>query len=311
MFYNSSTKRCEFNWEACKKTIQLITRLASRLTTATQWHPDWDSIQKRDRLLGVSMTGYMDAMDLLGWSYNQQKYFLQWVKETAVEAANAYHTHLGINWSTRVTLVKPEGTISQLSTVSSGVHRAYAPYYLRRVRFSKTDPLAQALRDMKLPIVPEVNEGSDLDAVSCNTWVATFPIKTAATIRAIDESAIDQLERYKLFQTNYCDRGHNASVTITLAPEEYDIAAKWIYDNWDDVIGISFLPRFDPSEGGESSHPLMPYEPTVEETYNQLKAQQPQLTEDQLIRLIAQYETAYEETDLDSDCNAKGACPVR
>jgi len=277
---------------------------------AKQWHPEWDKMQKRDRLLGVSQTGIMDAFDLLGWDYEQQKYFFQWCKQTAIKAADDYHTYLGINRSARVCLMKPEGTISLLPTVSSGIHRAYAPYYLRRVRFSKSDPLAQVLLNLGLTPLPENGQGEDLFSDDCNTWVFTFPIKTDAKTRAIDEPVTEQLERYRLAQTNYADRGHNISCTITVAPDEYKTAANWVNDNWDDIIGIAFLPRFDPVEGGKAAYPLMPLEPCDKETYEALKAQLPVLSQTDIISKLAEIEKGFEEQELDQGC-ATGACPIR
>lgn len=252
----------------------------------------------------------MDAFDLLGWDYEQQKYFFQWCKQVAIKAADDYHTYLGINRSARVCLMKPEGTISLLPTVSSGIHRAYAPYYLRRVRFSKSDPLAQVLLNLGLTPLPENGQGDDLFGDDCNTWVFTFPIKTDAKTRAIDEPVTKQLERYRLAQTNYADRGHNISCTITVAPDEYETAANWVNDNWDDIIGIAFLPRFDPVEGGKAAYPLMPLEPCDKETYEALKAQLPVLSQTDIINKLSEIEKGFEEQELDQGC-ATGACPIR
>jgi adenosylcobalamin-dependent ribonucleoside-triphosphate reductase len=310
IYFDKKSSKWEYDWELGKKVIELITRVGTRITLAKQWHPEWDKTQKRDRLLGVSMTGIMDAFDLLGWNYEQQKYFLQWCKQTAIKAADDYHAYLGINRSARVCLMKPEGTISLLPTVSSGIHRAYAPYYLRRVRFSKSDPLAQVLLNLGLTPLPENGQGEDLFSDDCNTWVFTFPIKTDAKTRAIDEPVTEQLERYRLAQTNYADRGHNISCTITVAPDEYKTAANWVNDNWDDIIGIAFLPRFDPVEGGKAAYPLMPLEPCDKETYEALKAQLPVLSQTDIISKLAEIEKGFEEQELDQGC-ATGACPIR
>lgn len=310
VYFDEKTQTWQFNWELWETILELITRLGTRITLADQWHPEWDKTQKRDRLLGVSMTGVMDAFDLLEWDYEQQKYFFQWCKEVVIKAADNYHDYLGINRSARVCLFKPEGSISQLPTVSSGIHRAYAPYYLRRVRFSKADPLAKVLLDLGLKPVPENGQGDDLFGEICNTWVFTFPIKTNAKIRAIDESVIDQLERYRLAQTNYADRGHNVSCTITVAPDAYETAANWVNDNWDDIIGIAFLPRFDPVEGGKASYPLMPYEPCDQETYETLKSQLPILSQSDIIKKLSEIEKGFEEQELEKGCST-GACPIR
>ena len=157
--------------------------------------------------------------------------------------------------------------------------------------------------------VPENNQGNDLFADKCTTWVFTFPVKTNTTIKAIDEDAISQLESYKLAQVNYADRGHNISATITLNYDEYDKAANWINDNWDDIIGVSFLPRFDPVEGGSAAYPLMPYEPTDKEGYEKLKASIPYFKEDELLSLLTKYESSYEEKELNGECTT--GCPIR
>lgn len=309
VYWNESTQQYEYDWELAKQDIELITRIGSRQTCATQWHPIWHSTQKRDRLLGVSMTGVQDAFDLLNWTTEQKQYLYQWTKAVSIAEANSYHDFMKVNRSTRVTLMKPEGTISQLPTVSSGIHRAYSPYYYRRIRFSKTDPLAKALLEVGLQAVPENNQGNDLFADKCTTWVFTFPVKTNTTIKAIDEDAISQLESYKLAQVNYADRGHNISATITLNYDEYDKAANWINDNWDDIIGVSFLPRFDPVEGGSAAYPLMPYEPTDKEGYKKLKASIPYFKEDELLSLLTKYESSYEEKELNEECTT--GCPIR
>lgn len=310
VYWDEVSQSYKFDWELWYNIVTLVTRLGSRITLATQWHPKWDETQKRDRLLGVSMTGVMDAFDLLGWDDQQQKYFFEASNFMAIKAADEYHDFLGINRSARVCLFKPEGTISQLPTVSSGIHRAYAPYYLRRIRFSKTDPLAQVLLDLGLNPVPENGQGDGLFGDNCNTWVFTFPIKTNAKIRAIDESVIDQLERYKLAQTNYADRGHNTSCTITVARDEYDTAAKWVNENWDSIIGIAFLPRFDPVEGGKAAYPLMPYEPCDQDTYQSLKSQIPELSQIDIINKLSEIERTFEEQELEKNCTTR-ACPIR
>lgn len=310
VFHDWQTDTYQYDYEQGEETIRLITRIGCRQTLATQWHPKWDETQKRDRLLGVSMTGVCDAFDLLGWNNDEIATFFKWVKAVAIDEANKYHDAMGINRSTRVTLMKPEGTISQLPTVSSGIHRAYAPFFYRRVRFSKTDPLATVLLESGMTPVPENGQGDDLFAETCSTWVFTFAVKSNAKIRAIDEAALDQLERYRIAQVNYADRGHNVSATITLAPDEYDIAAKWINDNWNDIIGVSFLPRFDPVEGGSAAYPNMPYEPCTKEEYYKLKSNIPLLNEEELINILTKYESKYEDELLEDSCST-GACPLR
>ena len=300
----------KLNSDLLEQTLRLITRIGCRQTTATQWHPEWDKVQKRDRLLGVSMTGVEDAFDVLNWTEQQQIDFYNWAADIVRDEADKYNEHLGIERSTRVTLVKPEGTLSQLPTVSSGIGKAYAPYYLRRVRFSRLDPLAIALHESGFLVVPENGQGDDLFSEQCNTWVFTFPIKTNATMRAIDEPIDSQFQRYLNVQTSYVREGYNASNTMTVSHDEWDEAAELVYKHWDDIIGITFLPRFDPREGGNAAYPNMPYEPCEAEEYQQLSSALPKLSESQIIELIARYEQSDEEQLIEDDC-ATGACPIR
>lgn len=297
----------EIGW---RKSLYLSTRIGSRVTTLSQWHPEWDEVQKSQRLLGVSMTGLMDAVEKLGWTEDEMLYFCKRSKEYVRQIADEYHDKLKIECSARVSLLKPEGSISQLPTVSSGAHRSYAPQFIRRVRFSSVDPLAKALLDIfgEDNVHPENGQGEDLHGENVDTWVFSFPIKTSAKIRAIDESAISQLERYKLLQNNYVADGHNCSITVTVAPNEWYSVVDWVYENWDSVIGVSFLPKYDPEI---QTYPQMPYEPCCESKYKELKSITPSFNENQLIELISKYEKSYEEYDILDEACSTGFCPTR
>lgn len=293
-----------FLFDAAIDSVKLLTRVGSRITLVDMWDKDWDYVQKRDRLLGVSLTGIVEAYNALNdteklnWSY-----YITELRKAARNEADLYHDALGIPRSYLVTTLKPEGTLSQLPTVSSGVHAPYAPYYTRRIRISKRDPIANALLDLGLVPVPENGQGDDIHADECNTWVFSFSVKTKAQIRSIDESAIEQLERYKFFMKNWAE--HTVSVTITVAENEWDGVVNWVWENWEYCIGIAFLPRFDPAEL-DSPYPNMPYESSTESDYKPLE-----ISESQLVSLISKYETEYEEYELDASCGGLTACPVR
>lgn len=306
----SSTGDVYFDEKEWFKSLYLSARIGTRVTTLTQWHPEWDRVQKSQRLLGVSMTGLMDAVDTLGWSERQLEEFLSRSQKYVREVTDIYHEQLGIERSARITLFKPEGSLSQLPTVSSGIHRAYSPQYLRRVRFSAIDPLAKALLDIigENNVKPENGQGDNVLDENVDTWVFTFPIKTNTKIRAIDEPAITQLERYKLAQHTYTADGHNTSVTVTVAEDEWGDVADWVYENWESIIGVSFLPKYDPEK---DIYPQMPYEPCSVEKYEELKNIMPTFNENQLITLISKYEDNYDEYVILEDACASGACPLR
>lgn len=298
------------DWESLERSTRIVTRIGSRQTLCSQWHPEWDKVQKEERLLGVSFTGYGDLVEELKLSLEDQKALLVFIKKIALEEADSYHDKLGIERSFRVTLVKPEGTISLLPGVSSGLHDRYSPFYIRRMRISRHDPLALALKDFGFNPSPENGQGDDLYSKACDTWVFSFGVSSNTSRRAIDVPALEQLERYKLIQDNYCDRGHNASITVTVAEDEWNEVSDWVHDNWDSIIGITLLEKWDPEGDGKASHPQLPFESSTREKIEELNKATPKICERTIIDLLKKYETEYEEQQLEKGCET-GACPVR
>jgi adenosylcobalamin-dependent ribonucleoside-triphosphate reductase len=302
------------DWDLLAKSVRLATHVGSRMTLVKMFHSEWDRVQKRDRLLGVSLTGIMTAFDRLGIDMDSVipalnstvgEYVFKKLQDIVDDESFKYHDQLGIPRPLLATCIKPSGTLSLLPGVSSGIHRDYAPYYLRRVRVSNSDPIAHALRSLGVPCCPENGQGDDLEAERCKTWVFTFPVKTDTPIRSIDEPAIKQLERYKLSMKHWTQ--HSTSVTISVDEDEWNSVAEWLYESYDDFVGVSFLPKFD---SYNSPYPQLPMESCDKETYEHLAAKMPRLTEEQFIALIASKETFYEDYELDSSCSS-GVCPVR
>ena len=182
-----------------------------------------------------------------------------------------------------------------LPTVSSGIHYSHAPYYIRRVRITATDPLCRVCEDLGYPVFPEVGQ----DPETCRTKVVEFPVRAPEGRVKSDVSAIEQLENYKMFMTHYVD--HNCSITVHVRDAEWDAVEQWVWDNWDDVVALSFLSYDD------NFYELLPYEAITEEEYNRRKAAMKPFNPS----LISRYE--HEESELDigeSEC-AGGVCPVR
>jgi len=305
-----------------RKSVRLATRIGSRITLLPLFHPDWDEVNKRDRLLGVSLTGIVEAVNKMRDSAltvhvladvevserdvdgELLEVILKKAYFSATLEAEKFHKDLGIPPSLLVTTIKPSGTISQLPTVSSGIHAPYAPYYYRRVTVSKQDPLSTCLQEIGVPNEPKIGEEE-------KSVIFTFPIKTKAKIKSIDEPALMQLERYKRSMDLYVQ--HNTSCTISVAENEWDIVAEWLYENYGSWIGLSFLPRFDPSvrrEDGSVMYPQMPYETCTQAQYEELAAKIPVLKENELLELLSKYELDYDEYLLEADCNS-GFCPIR
>ena len=194
-----------------------------------------------------------------------------------------------------MTTVKPEGTLSLLPTVSSGIHYSHSPYYIRRVRISASDPLCRVCEELGYPVYPEVGQ----DAETCRTKVVEFPVKAPAGRVKADVSAIEQLENYKMFMAHYVD--HNCSITVHVRDSEWDAVEEWVWNNWDDVVALSFL-SYD-----ESFYDLMPYEAIDEAEYLRRKAAMRPFNPS----LLSKYEQSETQLDVgDAEC-ASGVCPVR
>ncbi|HZJ41665.1 MAG TPA: ribonucleoside-triphosphate reductase, partial [Patescibacteria group bacterium] len=164
-----------------------------------------------------------------------------------------------VNQSSSVTCVKPSGTVSQLTDCASGMHARYAPYYIRRVRISATDSLFKMLKDQGVPYKPEVGQSYE----NATTFVFEFPVKAPkGSIFSHDLSALDQLKHWKSVKLNYTE--HNPSVTISVGENEWIEVANWVYDNWDIVGGLSFLPRLN------HVYELAPYEEINKDRYEEL-----------------------------------------
>lgn len=226
----------------------------------------WKHNTKEDRLLGVSLTGYLDHPHL--------RFRQDWLEDlySAVEETNKeWAKLLGINPAKSCTCVKPSGTVSQLVNASSGLHSRYAKYFIRRVRVATTDPLCQLLMAQGVPWNPEVGEHRD----TCTTAVFDFPMKAPKTsVTKDDLTALEQLDIWKKLKIYYTT--HNPSVTIYVKEEEWVEVAAWVYRNWDIVGGITFLPY----DGGV--YPLAPYEEISAEKFTELSTSFPKLDFDAL-----------------------------
>jgi adenosylcobalamin-dependent ribonucleoside-triphosphate reductase len=336
-FVKSDDRGNYLDMVALERAVEQATRLGVRMATLELELPHWNKVQQRDRLTGVSLTGYVEAFDALGVSttdenanpvraisadyqkrqrvsYYTLKEVLEILNLAARESALSYADQLRIPTPLLITTVKPSGTIAQLPTVSSGAHASFAPYYVRRVRISSKDPLAQAMRASGYPIFPEATScmpevfanmsASEQEDVLKNalTWVVEFPIKTSAARSSSSESAIEQLNRYFILQRYWTD--HNTSITVSFDPGEVDAIIDLLLEKWDSYIGVSFLPKFT------NAYPLMPYEEIDVNEYERRIEKVEQVTGDSIIALLSKYENIEVDDDLGTDCEG-GACPIR
>jgi ribonucleoside-triphosphate reductase (thioredoxin) len=248
--------RAEDNEKTLLRKIRVATILGtyqSSLTFFPYLSKQWKENCERERLLGVSITGQWDCLAV------RDAKTLNKLREEAIKINREYAKRFGINASTCITCTKPSGTLSQTVDCASGMHPRHAPYYIRRIRISATDSLFKMLRDQGVPFFPEVGQSKE----NATTYVLEFPVAAPkGSIFKNDVSAIKQLEHWKLVKTNYTE--HNPSVTISVGENEWIEVANWVYNNWDIVGGLSFLPR------DNHVYQLAPYEEITKERYEEL-----------------------------------------
>lgn len=258
--------RAEDDLDSLLDKVETATWLGAIQSTFTNFpylSKEWEKNANEERLLGVSLTGQMDNPELL------TKDVLKALKQKAVKVAKHAAQKLEINVPAAITCVKPSGTVSQLVDSSSGLHPRYAEYYIRRYRISSTDPLFKMLKKQGIKMSPE-NGQEDLPINEVTTWVISFPIKAPKNCITKDSlTAIQQLEHYKKIQSNWCE--HNASMTTYVKSDEWIEVGAWVYNNWESVNGVSFLPN----DGGK--YKQAPYEELTKEQYEKLVAKTPKI----------------------------------
>lgn len=278
--------------ESLLKKARIATILGTYQSTLTYFpylSKDWTTNCESERLLGVSVTGQWDS------KASRTPEVLNAMREETQKVNQKYAKRFGVNVSTAITTVKPSGTVSQTLDVASGMHARHAPYYIRRVRISATDSLYKLMRDQGVTCFPEVGQTED----EANTYVLEFPVKAPeGAVCKDDLSAIDQLEHWKLVKQNYTE--HNPSVTISVGDDEWVAVASWVYENWEIVGGLSFLPR------SNHVYRLAPYEAITKARYDELKAAFPQVDYGRLL----QYERTDETEQKRELACAGGTCEI-
>ena len=214
----------------------IIGTIQSSLTNFRYVSSEWRKNCEEERLLGVSLTGIMDN-DLTNGNKSGLDLLLQELKEEAVKTNAEFAKDIGIPQSVAITCVKPSGTVSQLVDAASGIHARHNPYYIRTVRGDKKDPLTKLMVDQGIPAEDDVMNPD-------NTTVFSFPMEAPSNaVFRTDKTAIEQLELWLMYQKNWCE--HKPSVTVSVKEHEWLDVGAWVYDNFDYMSGVSFLPFSD------------------------------------------------------------------
>jgi ribonucleoside-triphosphate reductase len=244
------------------------------------------------RLCGVGLTGIIRRPDMGAYDYLE-------LQRVATSGAYSMADELGLPRPKNVTTTKPSGTLSKVMDTTEGVHKPLGRYIFNNVNFGKHDPLVPLCRTAGYKVVP--------NPISPESVLITFPVEWPDVpfekVNGLDvntESAISQLERYKMLMQNWCQQ--NVSATISYSVEEVDGIVDWLYDNWDVYVGVSFLFRADPTKTAKDlGYLYLPQEVVSKEVYDEyvLKLQEINLDEANDI-----------DAELETEC-AGGACPIR
>ena len=277
-----------------KEKVRLATILGTFQATLTNFkylRNIWKVNTEQERLLGVSLTGIMDCAAL--HKGKQVADTLEMLRVTAIDANKSMAWELGIEQSAAITCVKPSGTVSQLVDSASGIHARHNPYYIRTVRGDNKDPLTQFLISQGLPNEPDVMKPD-------STTVFSFPMKSpknAVTRTAM--TAIEQLELWLLYQRHWCE--HKPSVTISVKENEWMAVGAWVYEHFDEVSGISFLPF------SEHTYQQAPYQDIDADEYKNFLTKMPDNVDWSLLQEFEKEDTTSGGREL--ACTA-GVCEV-
>lgn len=257
--------RADDTIETLLEKVEIATILGTFQSTLTHFpylRKIWQKNTEEERLLGVSLTGIMDNRFTNGRE-GDLKSLLEVLKQKAVEVNGRLADDIGINPSTSITCVKPSGTVSQLVDSASGIHARHSEFYIRSVRGDNKDPLTQFLKDVGVPNEPDVMKPE-------TTTVFYFPIKSPdGSVTRNEMSAIEQLELWKTYQLHWCE--HKPSVTISVREHEWPEVGAWVYNNFDLISGVSFLPHSD------HSYRQAPYDECDEAKYTEFLNKMPEV----------------------------------
>lgn len=272
----------------------ILGTIQSSLTDFKYLRKIWKDNCNEERLLGVSLTGQFghrilngsEGLDLLASWLDEMKF-------KAVSTNERYAKAMGINVSTAITTAKPSGTVSQLTASSSGMHPWHNDFYIRSVRADNKDPLTEFMKDAGIPNEPDVTKPD-------STTVFFFPQKAPeGALTRNDVTAIQHLDIWKVYKQHWTE--HNPSVTISVRENEWIEVANWVYQNWEDVGGISFLPYSD------HTYRQAPYEDCDETTFNQFFHDMPKSIDWSLLSVYESEDTTTGSQTL--SCSA-GNCEV-
>jgi ribonucleoside-diphosphate reductase alpha chain len=250
--------------EDLERKVRMATILGTIQSSYTKFpylRKVWQNNTEEERLLGVSLTGIMDNRLMTHKNQGLDK-TLEHLKNVAISTNAEFASRLDIPPSAAISCVKPSGTVSQLVDSASGIHARHSPYYIRTVRGDNKDPLTKFMIDQGIPNEPCVFKGD-------TTTVFSFPVKSpSGAVTRNDMTAIEQLEMWLTYQRHWCE--HKPSVTISVRDNEWLAVGAFVFEHFDEMSGVSFLPHSD------HTYQQAPYQDCTKEDYELLLSSMPE-----------------------------------
>jgi ribonucleoside-triphosphate reductase (thioredoxin) len=287
----------EDNLNDLEEKVEVATILGTWQSTLTYFkylRPLWKENTEVERLLGVSMTGaFGNKLLNFGISKEVTENVLDHLREWAVKTNARLADAMGIPRSAAITCVKPEGTTSQLTLTSSGIHAWHAEWYLRTVRGDMKDPMTQFMIDSGFYWEPDLMNPD-------HTAVFYFPIAAPeGAITRHELTAIQHLELWLTYQRHWCE--HKPSVTISVRAEEWEEVGEWVWEHFDELSGVSFLPLT------EHTYQQAPYQDITRDEYHEWVERIPTQVN---WEMLSAYELEDSTTSTQALACTAGACDV-
>lgn len=283
--------------EILKEKVRIATILGTWQASLTDFNylrDSWKFNAEDEALLGVSLTGIFGNKLMAGKEGTDRlAEVLDSLREHSIEVNKAEAARIGINQSAAITAVKPSGSVSQLVGVSSGIHPWYAEKYIRRVRGSNHDPVTQLMKDAGVPYEPEYTKPHD-------TTVFEFPLEAPEdALLQEDLTALEHLDLWLTYRKHWTE--HNPSITVTVEEDEWTDVRDFVYDNFDEMSGVSFLPS-----AGNHTYQQAPFEAVDEDAFKDLQRRSVSVS----WNALGQYEQDDQTTSSQELACVAGSCEV-
>ena len=252
------------------------------------WHENNEYL----RLCGVGLTGIALRNDLSEYDYKR-------FKNIAVYGAYSMADMLGTQRPKNVTTVKPSGTLSKIMDTTEGCHKPLGRYIFNNVNFGIHDPIVPSLKQAGYSVTPNPTDKQGL--------LVRFPVdngdcgfyKDSLGREVCRESAIEQLERYRLLMREYVE--HNCSITVSYKYKDIPQIVNWLMMNWDNYVGVAFMLRDD------NTYAYLPQEVVTKEAYEEYVSK---LSEVDFSIYSSKDLVLPSDKDLEDEC-LTGACPIK